>query len=128
MQCHPILALTPKEREAIALVREGLSNQKIADVMSVNLRTIASHLYNASCKLNAKNRTELVLILDGRLKAKTEVTLSHLNTKKVLKMKIRELHNQGCSITQISKRVGIGYEGVYFHLANMGLLERKAQK
>lgn len=125
MDCHPILALTPKEREVAALVRDGFSNQEIAKCLSVNYRTIESHLYNASRKLNAKNRTQLMLILDGRLHTNTEITLSWLNTKKLLKARIRELHKQGCNVTQISERTKICYESVRGHLANMGLSRRK---
>jgi DNA-binding CsgD family transcriptional regulator len=123
--CHPILALTPKEREAIALVREGLSNQQIADLMHISERTVQGHLYNASYKLNAKNRIELVLILENRLDTKADTTISYSNAKKLLKAKIKQLRDQGCSLAQISERTGLCYSSVRNHLANMGMPRRE---
>lgn len=125
MGVHPILTLTPREKQAIALVGDGLSNQQIADLMNVNYRTVESHLYNASYKLNAKNRVELVLILENRLDTKAEITLSYLNAKKLLKAKIKQLREQGCSLTQISKRTGLCYSSVRAHLVKMGLPRRE---
>ncbi|MBN3949381.1 MAG: helix-turn-helix transcriptional regulator [Nostoc sp. NMS7] len=120
---HPILSLTPKEREVIAFVRQGFSNKEIAKAMDVKCRTIESHLYNASYKLNAKNRLELVLILDGRLKSRIEPILSFSNTKKLLKARIKKLYEQGLSVLQIAERVGIRYESARVHLVNMKLKE-----
>jgi DNA-binding CsgD family transcriptional regulator len=125
---HPILALTPKEKQAIALVREGLSNRQIAEIMKVSHRTIATHLYNASYKINAKNRIELLLILDGKLKAETEIVPSRANAYKLSQIKIRELNKQGLDALQIAERLGIGAKAVRENLVKMGIPKRKYKR
>jgi len=57
------LPLTPREQEIISLVAQGLSNREIADAMCVSVRTIEGHLYRASLRSGAANRTELVALL-----------------------------------------------------------------
>ncbi|WP_286145666.1 helix-turn-helix transcriptional regulator [Mycobacterium sp. ENV421] len=53
------LPLTPREREIISLVAQGLSNRQIADAMCVSVRTVEGHLYRASVRSGATNRAEL---------------------------------------------------------------------
>jgi DNA-binding NarL/FixJ family response regulator len=55
--------LTPREQEIISLVAQGLSNREIADAMCVSVRTVEGHLYRASLRSGAANRTELVALL-----------------------------------------------------------------
>jgi DNA-binding CsgD family transcriptional regulator len=57
------LPLTPREQEIISLVAQGLSNRQIADAMSVSVRTVEGHLYRASLRSGATNRTELGALL-----------------------------------------------------------------
>ena len=51
-------ALTPREREVLALVSEGHSNQELARRLWVTEQTIKFHLSNIYRKLGASNRTE----------------------------------------------------------------------
>lgn len=53
--------LTMREVETVSLAAKGYSNQRIAEALSVTLPTVKSHMYSASKKLYAKNRTETVL-------------------------------------------------------------------
>ena len=55
-------ALTPKEKEVLALVAKGASNQEIADQLYVRDVTVKTHLNSIVKKLKVKNRTQAVLL------------------------------------------------------------------
>jgi DNA-binding NarL/FixJ family response regulator len=55
-------ALTPREREMVALVATGLSNQEIAEQMVVSPYTVRAHVQRAMTKLRARDRAQLVVI------------------------------------------------------------------
>jgi DNA-binding NarL/FixJ family response regulator len=52
--------LTWREREAVELVAEGLSNKAIAARLGVSVRTVEGHLNHVFTKLGVESRTELV--------------------------------------------------------------------
>jgi len=52
--------LTPRQREILALIAEGLTNQQIADKLVLSPFTVATHRANIMQKLNLHNRTELI--------------------------------------------------------------------
>lgn len=54
--------LTARERELLALMATGLSNQDIANRLAIAMPTVKFHVTNILAKLNADNRTEAVLI------------------------------------------------------------------
>jgi DNA-binding NarL/FixJ family response regulator len=49
-----------REREAVELVAEGLSNKAIAARLGVSVRTVEGHLNHVFTKLGVESRTELV--------------------------------------------------------------------
>ncbi len=55
-------ALTPKEKEVLALVAQGASNQEIADKLFVRDVTVKTHLNSIFKKLKVSNRTQAVLL------------------------------------------------------------------
>ncbi len=55
-------ALTPKEKEVLALVAKGASNQEIADKLYVRDVTVKTHLNSIFKKLKVTNRTQAVLL------------------------------------------------------------------
>lgn len=57
-----LAALTPREREMVALVATGLSNQEIAEQMVVSPYTVRAHVQRAMTKLHARDRAQLVVI------------------------------------------------------------------
>jgi DNA-binding NarL/FixJ family response regulator len=61
---HPerLAALTPREREMVALVATGLSNVEIADRMYLSPFTVRAHVQRAMTKLDARDRAQLVVI------------------------------------------------------------------
>lgn len=54
--------LTTREREILALLVKGFSNQAISDQLVISMATVKFHLSNIFTKLGAKNRVEAVTI------------------------------------------------------------------
>ncbi|MFI9583655.1 response regulator [Streptomyces sp. NPDC052236] len=54
--------LTSREREAVALVAQGLSNDQIADHMVISPLTVKTHINRAMTKLHARDRAQLVVL------------------------------------------------------------------
>lgn len=52
--------LTRREREVLALVATGLTNQQIAEKLVISVRTVETHRAHVMDKLGFKNRAELV--------------------------------------------------------------------
>ncbi|MCH8615774.1 response regulator transcription factor [Sphingomonas sp. SM33] len=57
-------ALSPRERELINLVRQGLRNREIAEKLGVTEGTIKVYLHNVFEKLGVGSRTELAIRAD----------------------------------------------------------------
>lgn len=51
--------LTPREREVVALLAEGLTNAQIADRLYISPRTAAVHVSNVLSKLGMGSRAEV---------------------------------------------------------------------
>ena len=54
---HPI-GLTPREREVIALLRDGLSNAEIARILYISEKTASVHVSNILRKLGVTSRLQ----------------------------------------------------------------------
>ncbi|MGW6022240.1 response regulator [Streptomyces sp. NPDC055099] len=54
--------LTNREREAVVLVAQGLSNEEIADSMVISPLTAKTHINRAMHKLQARDRAQLVVL------------------------------------------------------------------
>jgi DNA-binding NarL/FixJ family response regulator len=54
--------LTAREREAVALVAQGLSNDQIAGRMVISPLTAKTHINRAMTKLHARDRAQLVVL------------------------------------------------------------------
>jgi DNA-binding NarL/FixJ family response regulator len=57
-----LAVLTRREREMVALVATGLSNQEIAEQMFLSPFTVRAHVQRAMTKLQARDRAQLVVI------------------------------------------------------------------
>lgn len=52
--------LTEREQEVLKLIADGLTNQEIAEQLSISVKTVERHRANIMSKLNLHSRTELV--------------------------------------------------------------------
>jgi two-component system response regulator NreC len=52
--------LTPREREVLVLIAEGLTNRQIAEALTISHKTVDRHRENIMRKLNLHSRVELV--------------------------------------------------------------------
>jgi two-component system, NarL family, response regulator LiaR len=59
---HPGLDMTGREKEILALMVEGLSNNKIAERLTINQSTVKFHVSNILGKLGVTSRTEAVAL------------------------------------------------------------------
>lgn len=55
-------ALTAREREVMALVAKGLSNDEIAELLTISPATAKTHVSRAMVKLGARDRAQLVVL------------------------------------------------------------------
>jgi DNA-binding CsgD family transcriptional regulator len=56
-QPAPAHGLSPREREVVALIAAGRSNQEIADALFISHRTATTHVRNILTKLDLPSRT-----------------------------------------------------------------------
>jgi DNA-binding NarL/FixJ family response regulator len=59
---HRLAVLTQREREVVALVAEGLSNDEIGARLALSPATARTHVSRAMVKLDARDRAQLVVI------------------------------------------------------------------
>ena len=57
-----LAVLTPREREVLALVGQGLSNDEIGAVLFLSPATARTHVSHAMTKLGARDRAQLVVL------------------------------------------------------------------
>jgi two-component system nitrate/nitrite response regulator NarL len=55
--------LTPREREILELIGEGLTNQQIADRLVIEVGTVKNHVHSILSKLDASNRHDAAAFL-----------------------------------------------------------------
>jgi len=60
-QHRPLEELTDREREVVALVAGGLSNDEIAEALFISRATARTHVSRAMTKLGARDRAQLVV-------------------------------------------------------------------
>jgi DNA-binding NarL/FixJ family response regulator len=58
--------LTPREREVLALVRQGLANKQIARRLGISERTVKAHLTSVFSRIGVVDRTQAALWAERR--------------------------------------------------------------
>jgi DNA-binding CsgD family transcriptional regulator len=53
--------ITPKEKEVLSLLAQGLSSKEIASRLFISVHTVESHRKNLRFKFDAKNSSELIM-------------------------------------------------------------------
>jgi DNA-binding CsgD family transcriptional regulator len=56
----PLVALTPREEEVLALAATGASNAEIAEQLSISVNTVTRHLTHIYAKTGATNRVQAI--------------------------------------------------------------------
>ena len=66
---HPVQAsdpridsLTPREKEILVLMSQGMSNAEIADRLVVSATTVKTHVGNVLAKLDVRDRVQAVVV------------------------------------------------------------------
>ena len=59
-------SLSPREREVLLLIAEGLSNSQIADRLSISEKTVRNHVSNLFDKLGVWTRAQAIVFAIGR--------------------------------------------------------------
>jgi len=54
-------SLSPREREVLTLIAEGLSNARIADRLSISEKTVRNHVSNLFDKLGVWTRAQAIV-------------------------------------------------------------------
>jgi DNA-binding CsgD family transcriptional regulator len=62
-QASERLRLTEREREIVMLIGAGLSTRAVAERLTVSVRTVEGHIYNAMAKTGTSSRAELTALL-----------------------------------------------------------------
>ena len=55
-----IEALTPRQKEILRLVVQGLTNREVADQLDISVRTVEVHRFNLMRRLKVRNVAQLV--------------------------------------------------------------------
>ena len=58
----PLAELTPREREVLALMAQGMSNKRIAARLAISEKTVKTHAGHVLAKLAVDDRLQAVLI------------------------------------------------------------------
>jgi DNA-binding NarL/FixJ family response regulator len=62
--CPDLSTLTMREREILVLIRDGASNQDIANQLMIELGTVKNHVHNILKKLNVSRREQAASYVD----------------------------------------------------------------
>jgi DNA-binding NarL/FixJ family response regulator len=55
-----VTVLTPRERQVLVMLAAGKSTSEVADELAIGITTVRTHVYRLRCKLNVRDRTQLV--------------------------------------------------------------------
>ncbi|MCY4359678.1 MAG: helix-turn-helix transcriptional regulator [Cyanobacteria bacterium MAG APA_bin_95] len=53
--------LTPRQQDVLAYLQKGLSNRAIAQALTIDVRTVESHVAHLLTRTGSRNRTQLAI-------------------------------------------------------------------
>ena len=103
------MSLSKSEENVVTYLKQGYSNQEIANKLFLSVKTIKFHLTNIFKKYDVKSRSELIVQLNGYTQTNRELVMDTTNNKLPVqqitqKDKIQFIDQQfkvGESITQL---------------------------
>ena len=57
--------LTPREKEVVALIAQGISNQEIAEKLYISIKTVKNHITSILSRLNLRDRTQVAILYNS---------------------------------------------------------------
>ena len=57
-----LAALTPRERQVLLLIARGMSTDEVAAELAIGVTTVRTHVYRLRCKLDVKDRAQMVSV------------------------------------------------------------------
>ncbi len=63
----PLTDVTPREREVLRLVADGLNNSEIADELTIEVSTVKTHVSSLLAKLSLRDREHLIVFAHREL-------------------------------------------------------------
>ena len=88
--------LTQRQKEVLALLRKGLTNQEICKALNISPNTVKVHLANIYKILEVTNRTEAVSILSSKTSSKSTVQLLFLGLEKLISNENAQIGRASC--------------------------------
>ncbi len=59
-QARVLASLTPREKEILALMIDGIDNRAVAELLHISYATVRTHVRSILCKLNARSQLDAV--------------------------------------------------------------------
>jgi DNA-binding CsgD family transcriptional regulator len=56
------VSLAPREREVLQAIAAGLTPEQVAELLTISIHTVRTHLKNAMAKLNSRSKLEAVML------------------------------------------------------------------
>lgn len=56
------VVLAPREREVLQAIATGLTPEQVADLLSISIHTVRTHIKNVMAKLNSRSKLEAVML------------------------------------------------------------------
>jgi DNA-binding NarL/FixJ family response regulator len=56
------ISLAPREREVLQAIATGLTPEQVADLLTISIHTVRTHLKNSMAKLNSRSKLEAVML------------------------------------------------------------------
>ena len=125
--------LTPRRREVVDLIGDGLSNAEIAERLGILQHTVRRYVSHILDQLNLENRTQVALLaaqerapdtpidVDSMIDSREDVlhAANHLRALTRRQREVVDLIEGGLRNVEIAERLGISYSTVRMHVSKI---------